>query len=710
MRRRIFELARRMTPRVSQTERIALVSGTVGLERLALAGTLCKAHLDAYAPRRDYDRRMHAKLGRLHATIDESDILHRRVTPPDHPFWNRAKEMGFFGLIVPKAHGGGELSPTALSTLLQECASISASLPVHVMVPASLGPAELLSHYGTPEQRRHFLPRLARGAIPCFALTSTDAGSDAAGSMTDVATVVDDGEGGVRLSLCCDKRYITLAPVADIVGVAFKIDDPTNRLGALCGRSVHGEITLALLERDAPNLVVGPYTDPLGVGFANGTVVATDTPIDIEKQVIGGVDGLGRGWAHLMEALAAGRGIALPAGAAGSSKALCNASGAYARVRSQFKQPIAAFEGVQEKLAEMAVATYEIDSLVRLMNAILENGERPPILSAILKFRCTELGRRVVNESMDILGGAAICMGPQNFVAPAYLSTPIGITVEGSNTMTRSLLIFGQGLVRSHPHVLGLLNALEADDATAFYQTVGRFSLDVARLLLTPDAHRSDIERVTRFFALSASASLALGGRLKTMEFLSGRYADLLTMLVSYHAVGWNGQHHTTTQDAATIVQRRLLHRMHATCADLAENHPHARVHRALLWKTVGAHRSPDMTDAQRTRLAAQLTTWDTPLRTHFDAHNKSAELHPNVARLHRALRQMPTDPQELRQILRVDLYAHRDGRLLRASYDDRPGAHSGGEEEDQAAHRCEDEDLRRHKRDDCNRRPLHKV
>ncbi|MEC7001308.1 MAG: acyl-CoA dehydrogenase family protein, partial [Actinomycetota bacterium] len=367
-------------------------------------------------------------------------------TPPDHPVWAAAKREKFFGLIVPDADGGTQLTPSGLSHVLQSLASVSASVPVHVMVPASLGPAELLVHYGTPAQRRHFLPRLAKGAIPCFGLTSLDAGSDAAGSMTDTGTAFRRADGTIGIRLECRKRYITLAPVADIVGMAFRLQDPEGLLESVCDRRVDGQITLALLERDTPNLEIGTYTDPLGVGFANGFVDALGVEIEVDD-VIGGAAGLGEGWKFLMEALAAGRGIALPAGAAGSSKMLCNAVAGYAVVRRQFKTSISDFEGVQEKLADMAMKTYEIDSLVALMNCMLDDGERPPIMSAILKQRTTELGRDVVMHAMDIVAGSAICMGPQNFVAPAYLSSPIGITVEGSNTMTRSLLIFGQGLV-----------------------------------------------------------------------------------------------------------------------------------------------------------------------------------------------------------------------------------------------------------------------
>ena len=329
--------------------------------------------------------------------------------------------------------------------------------------------------------------------------------------MTDTGSVVKRG-GKIKLILNCEKRYITLAPVADVVGLAFKIVDPENILEEVVGKNVDGEITLAIVERDRKNLELGSYTDPLGVGFANGTVVAKNMEIEI-NDIIGGVNGIGQGWKFLMEALAAGRGTALPAGAAGSSKMLTNAVSGYSVLRKQFKVPIHSFEGIQEKLADMAIKTYEIDSLVNLMNCILEQKEKPPIMSAILKQRTTELSRDVINHAMDIVAGSAICMGPQNFVAPAYFSCPIGITVEGSNTMTRSLLIFGQGLIRSHPHMLPIIHSIQNNDYHKFKDHVFKMVYENTRLVFTPVLFSNDLERFVKFFSLSSTLSLVLGGQ-----------------------------------------------------------------------------------------------------------------------------------------------------------------------------------------------------
>lgn len=666
--RRVFRFAQRTFPQISRTEQIALESGTAGIERFAFAGTLTSRHLDRYrpSPLSPNDALMLERLPALVQTANEHDTLRRRVTPPDHPFWHAAREKGFFGLIVPDEYGGTRLSNTGLSSLLQRLASVSASLPVHVMVPASLGPAELIAHYGTASQREHYLPRLADGAIPCFGLTSLHAGSDAAGSMTDTGTAFRRSDGSIGLRLQCEKRYITLAPVADVVGLAFKLNDPEGLLRAATGgREVDGEITLALLERGTPGLRLGPYTDPLGLGFANGTVVADGVEIGLEH-VIGGAAGLGEGWKFLMEALAAGRGIALPAGAAGSSKMLTNAVAAYSVVRKQFKVPIATFEGIQEKVCDMALKTYEIDSLVALMNSVLDAGERPPILSAILKQRTTELARGVVLHAMDVVAGSAICMGDQNFVAPAYLSSPVGITVEGSNTMTRSLLIFGQGLMRSHPHLLQLVHAIQRDDEGSFGTHTRDLVWANARLLTTVSATQAPLERFVHFFALSANASLLLGGQLKRREFLSGRYADMLSLLIAGFAMRWHGEHSRLASAIVDAAATHTLHRLWWTATDLVRNHPHSHLHRLLLWKTVGSRPFCDIDDATRATISREMTTHASPLRALF-AHNTLPHLHANLARLDAALGADEATRDALRDdILKVDLFAVRDGRLVR--------------------------------------------
>lgn len=659
---RLFTFARRVMPKISSTEKIALKSGTSSIEKLAFYGSLDHGSIPLRYKSFELtnnDKTMLEKAPQLISTVDEYEIIKARQTPIEHPFWNKAKREGFFGLIVPDEYGGTKLSSTGLSKLLQSLSSCSASVPVHVMVPASLGPAELLTHYGTQEQKEYFLPKLAKGAIPCFALTSADAGSDAAGSMVDTGTVYKRKDGSIGILVNCEKRYITLSPVADIVGIAFKLVDEHNLLEQKYGKSVNGEITLALVEKGRENLHIGAYTDPLGVGFANGTVVAKNMDIDV-KDVIGAENGLGEGWKYLMEALAAGRGIALPAGACGSSKMLTNAVSGYAEVRKQFKVPLSKFEGIKEKLADMALKTFEIDSLVALMNSALDNGERPPILSAILKQRSTELGRDVVMHSMDIMAGSAICMGPQNFVAPAYLSNPIGITVEGSNTMTRSLLIFGQGVVRSHPYMLELIDAIETNDKQKFNKNVWNMISDNFKTMFSLFP-KTDQERFVQFFSLSTNASLLLGGKLKFMEYLSGRYADTLSYIIAGFAMEWHCKNNNIPWKIDYALQYNNLHRLQQVTNELVDNHPHKYLHRFLYMMTIGnRHKHGIMKDEYRNDIVQDLVDPDGSLRHVFN--QDVLKLHPNVVRIEKALNAIKYGTNEeldalRKEIIKVDVF-----------------------------------------------------
>ncbi len=664
--KRLFSFAKKSIPSISQTERIALESGTVGIEKYVFKGNFCYDKLSSYKTHdlTNIDKKIISRIPKLINVVNEYDVLKKRKTPKDHPFWNIAKKEGFFSLIVPEEYGGEKMSSTGLSSLLQNLSSVSASIPVHVMVPNSLGPSELLAHYGTEEQKKYYLPKLAKGFIPCFGLTSLHAGSDAAGSMTDTGTVFLENN-TPKISLNCEKRYITLAPVADIIGIAFKIIDTDDILKKVCGRSVHNEITLALIDRDHKDLEIGDYLDPLGVGFANGTINAKNVVIDIEN-VIGGISGLGNGWKFLMEALAAGRGTALPAGAAGSSKMLTNAVSGYTTVRKQFKIPINKFEGIQEKLADMAMRTYEIDSLVGIMNSVLDNNERPPILSAILKQRTTELGRDVVNHAMDICAGAAICMGDNNFVAPAYLSCPIGITVEGSNTMTRSLLIFGQGIVRSHPHMLSLMNAIENDKQKEFNNIVFSMVRENINLVATPVVFKSDLERFVKFFALSANMSLVLGGELKRREFLSGRYADMLSYIIAGFAMEWHFKNNKLGNSIILqVCQQNNLNRLETCANELIENHPHTFFHKLAYKRFIGSKTFSKPSDLDKARLTEELCTYDSELRNLFEMNNYS-RVHPNIKRINEFMKGENTSDDIVDKILSVDIMEKHVTDLLK--------------------------------------------
>ena len=395
--------------------------------------------------------------------LDQHQIEIDQNLPPE--VWDYIREKKFMGMVMPKKFGGLGFSGHGHAVVIEKIGGRSPTAGTTVAVPNSLGPGELLYHYGTPEQQNFYLPRLAHGIeIPCFGLTGPASGSDAASMRDEGIVVKENGVLGIRATF--NKRYITLAPVATVIGLAFKLKDPDNLL------TVGKEgITVALLPTEpnpivpqgVPGLRTGPRHNPLNVGFMNGTVQGDSVFIPMSA-VIGGEERCGFGWNMLMECLGEGRGISLPAGAVAAARLCTLAVGGYARVRKQFKVPIADMEGVQEKLANIGMITYQVSAAQAMFDAVLANGEKPPVLSAIMKHECTEKGRVATNEGMDIIGGAGISRGPANFLAPVYVNTPVCITVEGANALTRSLIIYGQGLTRSHPHLLHLIKAIQDGD------------------------------------------------------------------------------------------------------------------------------------------------------------------------------------------------------------------------------------------------------
>lgn len=434
------------------------------------------------------------------------------------------------------------------------------------MVPNSLGPGELLMRYGTEQQRQYYLPKLASGELlPCFALTGPASGSDAA-SMRDLGVVVEqNGQIGIRATF--KKRYITLAPVAGVVGLAVNVKDPN---GLLRGTGYEG-ITVLLLERNHPGLRVGPRHDPLTAAFMNGTVEGEDVFIPMNC-VIGGQERVGFGWNMLMDCLAEGRGISLPALSVAASKGVAVTTGAYARIRKQFKVPIAEMEGVQEHLARIASNALIMTSAQNLCNAMLNNHEQPAVITAIMKQQLTDRMRAVVQDGMDIMGGAGICNGPNNFLANAYGMVPIAVTVEGANTLTRSLIQFGQGLTRSHPHLLDMVNAVqEGNDVKGFQKHVLKLAghgvhnalrslgLAVSRSRSDSNAieyYQSQLDRLACNFAVCSDLALTMGGRLKSAEFISGRFADVLSNLyLGYAALWYVSQRGTSIQGLEPVMR-----------------------------------------------------------------------------------------------------------------------------------------------------------
>ena len=456
---------RRMLPSMSDTEREALEAGTVWWDGEIFSGRPNWTRLlSAKAPQLTAEEQafIDGPCEELCRMIDDWDITHRRADLPPH-VWDFLKTQRFFAMIIPKQYGGLEFSAYAHSCVLVKLASRSATVSSTVAVPNSLGPAELLLHYGTEAQKNHYLPRLARGDdIPCFALTAPRAGSDAA-SIPDTGVVCKgmyQGREVVGVRLNFSKRYITLAPVATVVGLAFKLFDPDRLLG---GPKTDYGITCALIPHDTPGLTIGRRHFPLNVPFQNGPLTGKDVFVPVDF-IIGGPKMAGQGWRMLVEQLSVGRCISLPSNATGGAKAGIYATAAYARIRKQFNQPVGKFEGVEAALTRMAGATYIMDAARSVTAGAIDGGEKPSVPSAMLKYHCTELGRQVANDAMDVHGGKGICLGPKNYLGRGYQIVPVAITVEGANILTRSLMILGQGAIRCHPYVLQEMNAAKEKD------------------------------------------------------------------------------------------------------------------------------------------------------------------------------------------------------------------------------------------------------
>lgn len=558
----LLRVFKKIMPAMSDTEREALEAGTVWWEAELFGGDPDWDQL-FNLPQPSLSEEEQAFLDgpveQLCAMLDDWKITHEdRDLPPK--VWRFMKDKGFFGMIIPKQYGGLEFSAQAHSAVVTKVASRSITAAVTVMVPNSLGPAELLLHYGTDKQKKHYLPRLARGKeVPCFALTGPEAGSDA-GSMPDRGVVCHDTFKGKQnvlgIRLNWEKRYITLGPVATVLGLAFRLFDPEH----LLGEQEDLGITLALIPTDTPGVKIGTRHIPLNIPFQNGPNWGENVFIPLDW-IIGGRERIGQGWRMLMQSLAAGRSISLPALSCGAGKVACRATGAYARIRRQFKLPIGKFEAVEEWLGRMAGYTYMMDAARTLTARAVDLGEKPSVASAIVKYQLTEHMRRVVNDAMDIQGGSGICLGPRNFMGRAYQALPISITVEGANLLTRALIIYGQGAVRCHPYVLNEMRAVAEPnqkravkdfDAAIFghvrytISNVARafwLGLTSARLVRSPvdGPVRRYVQKLTRlstaFALISDVAMLTLGGALKRKEKISGRFADVLSFLYLASAV-----------------------------------------------------------------------------------------------------------------------------------------------------------------------------
>ncbi|MCK6369858.1 MAG: acyl-CoA dehydrogenase [Gammaproteobacteria bacterium] len=551
----LLRFYRTLVPQLSATEREALEAGTVWWDGELFTGLPDWSKLAALPPPQLSEEErafLDGPTQELCRRLDDWEITHELGDIP-RDIWEFIIEKQFFAMIIPRRYGGLEFSPLAVASVLAKLASRSALVASTVGVPNSLGPGELLLHYGTEAQKDHYLPRLARGEeIPCFALTSPRVGSDAA-SILDTGVVCRDlfeGEEIVGIRLNWDKRYITLAPIATVLGLAFKLYDPEHLIG---DQDEYG-ITAALIPTNLPGIEIGRRHFPINVPFQNGPTRGRDVFVPLDY-IIGGRERAGQGWRMLMEQLSAGRGVVLPANAMGGARAASFATGAYARIRRQFNLPIAQFEGVGEALARIAGNTYIINAAVAVTTTVLGRGEKPAVPSAILKYHCTELARRISNDAMDIHGGKAIMLGPKNYLARNYQILPVAITVEGANILTRSLIIFGQGAVRCHPFVLKEMEAARAQDFERALADFDRhlfghigyavsnaarsfwLALTHARYTSVPvsgptERYYQHINRFSAAFALAADvAMLTLGGSLKRREQLSARLGDVFSAM-----------------------------------------------------------------------------------------------------------------------------------------------------------------------------------
>ncbi|MEM9555692.1 MAG: acyl-CoA dehydrogenase [Acidobacteriota bacterium] len=557
--RKLFDTLRSSgaVPAMSATEREALEAGDTWLDAELFSGRPDFGRmLDEAYPR--LTRREQAFLDgpvrEVCAAMDPDELERTKEVPA--AVWQLLREHRLFGLGIPEEHGGHGFSALCQSTVFGMLASRSPALSSVVLIPNSVGPGELLVEVGTAAQKEYYLPRLARGdEIPCFALTEPQAGSDA-GALTSRGVVFRGDDGAPWIRLDWDKRYITLAPIATLLGLAVRLEDPDD----LLGRGTAPGITCVLVPTDLPGVEVGARHDPLGIPFPNGPTRGRGVVVSAE-QIIGGPAYAGRGWQMLMEALSGGRAVSLPAQATAGAKHVARVAGAYSMVRQQFGMPIGRFEGIEEPLARLAGLAYLMEAARVFTCGALAAGHRPAVVSAIMKYNTTELQRALAADGMDIVGGAGICRGPRNLLADAYTAAPIGITVEGANILTRTLIVFGQGALRCHPHAFDLLESLRAGDADAFGRALVRHQkhvggnflralrLGLTRGRLAPKVftrHRRSpttpyfrkLAWASARFAFWADVAMAVyGGRLKTRGKLTGRFADVLSWMYLTAAV-----------------------------------------------------------------------------------------------------------------------------------------------------------------------------
>lgn len=540
--------ALQLIPKISPTERTALEAGVVWMEAELFSGRPDFRKIlnqPYYVLNQEEQSFLDNETEQLCTMIDEWKFW--KTKEMDEKVFEFIRRKGFLGMIIPKAYGGKGFSNSAHSAVVQKISSRSIGATIYVMVPNSLGPAELLNHYGTDAQKKKYLPRLAIGDdIPCFGLTEPTAGSDA-GSITSEGILFKGPDGQLHIRLNWRKRWITLAAISTLIGLAFRLRDPEN----LLGKGEDLGITCALIPSNTKGVVIGKRHDPLGVPFHNCPTEGHNVEINAEEAIIGGIARAGQGWQMLMECLGAGRGISLPAQAAGGSKLAFRVCSNHASIRKQFGLPIGKFEGVEEPLARIGAATYFIEALRKYVLSALDQKIAPPVVTAIAKYNATEEARKAINDAMDVMGGAGISMGPRNTIASSYIGLPISITVEGANILTRTLMIFGQGALRAHPYAFKEVDAVEKGDLKSFDQAfwghIGHIVRNAFRSVLLSItrghifcSHASGPSRryvqklawISASFAIMTDLAMGMmGGKLKVREKLTGRFADVISWL-----------------------------------------------------------------------------------------------------------------------------------------------------------------------------------
>jgi acyl-CoA dehydrogenase len=558
----LFNSVKRIIPKISETEIIALKSGGVSIDRELFNGKVdyAKLYKPFLLPKGQPMEQETNDL--LHSTGSENIYPNKNI----HPLMKQLGQKGFLSMIIDKQYNGNRLPISSQSRILSKISSYNPSLAVTAMVPNSLGPAELLQHYGTQSQKDYFLPKLADGTmIPCFGLTGPNNGSDAVGQIDK--GIVESIDGKIKIKISLNKRYITLAPISNLIGIAFILEDPSGLL-----KNRKSGVSVALVESSQPGLSKLTYHNPNNAGFPNGTIKGTIF-IDTD-QIIGGEDKIGEGWKMLMECLAVGRGVSLPATANGSSKFITHSIMNYINIRKQFNMNIGNMEAVKEKFIDMYLNTWIIHTSVNFTNHILDTGSTPSVITAIMKQQTTERARTILNHGMDIYSGSGICIGENNFFTKFYNSSPVGITVEGSNTLTRGLIIFGQGLNKSHPYIFPIFQSIQDNNIPDFKHNMNELISTIVvnyckMISLTyinalpflnnnTAQHRLDIATIK--FSLLANFIAVMGGKIKSKQMISGNMSDILSNLYLSYSVLWYYKHYQLMNDTNTLLRDECIH------------------------------------------------------------------------------------------------------------------------------------------------------